>query len=96
MGFADTGDSRLRNNRKLVGSKYRMNDAHLKVGKYYKEKSNKEKCNDKNKISKDELENFKFEFKKKKRLENIKSFVLLISLIAITVIIGILLYTYIN
>ncbi len=91
MGFADTGASRLRNNRKLVGSKYRMNDAHLKVGK-----PNKEKCSDKNKISKDELEKFKLELKNKKELENRKTVVSLISLIVIAILIGFLFLTFIK
>ena len=93
MGFAETGASGLRNNRNLLGSKRRMNDAHLKVGKYYKEKSANEKSRNKNKLSKDKLEKFKLEFKKKKKLENRKTVISLISLIVIATMIGLLFLT---
>ncbi len=38
MGFAESGATRLKNNRRLIGEKSRMNDAHLKLGKSKKKK----------------------------------------------------------
>lgn len=89
MGFADTGASRLRNNRNLVGQKSRMNDAHLKIGK-----SNKKTDHDKNKMSKDDYEKFKFEMKIKRQRENRKTVFTFIFLILIVILVVILFLTF--
>ena len=92
MGFADTGASRLRTNRKLLHSKRRMNDNHLNVRKYYTDKPAKGKTRDKDEISKDKAKKFKLELKNKKELKDRKMVISLISLIAI--ITGFLFFRY--
>lgn len=91
MGFADTGASRLRNNRKLIGPRSRMNDAHLKIGR-----SNKEKSSDKNKISNNKLEKFKLDLANKNKRENRKMLLSLISLIVIAILMVFLFLTFIK
>ena len=93
MGFADTGASRLRNNRKLLRSKRGMSDKHLNVRKYYRDKPAKGKIRDKDEISKDKVKKIKLELKNEKKLKNRKMVILLISLTVIAIMIGLLFFT---
>jgi cation transport ATPase len=79
MGFAETGASRLRNNRNLLGERSEINDAHLKIGK------SKKKKRPKSKMSAEEYEQFKTELKDKKRSENRKLILSLVFLVLLAI-----------
>jgi len=84
MAFADTGASNLKNNRRIIGSKSRMNDAHLNIGKSGTDSG---KSNHK-KMSEEELKKFRAELANNRKAENRKTIISLISLIVIAVIVG--------
>lgn len=85
MGFADTGASRLRNNRNLLGKRARMNEA-LMMRKSDKEKT----TNKKTKISGEDYQKFKSELKEKKNVENRKLISSLVFLVLLAILAAVL------
>ncbi|NPD84464.1 hypothetical protein HNS38_06830 [Lentimicrobium sp. L6] len=91
MGFAESGATRLKNNRNLIGQKAKMNDAHLKLGK-----SNKNTKKHKNKMTKDEFDRFKFELQNKKETDNRRSVLTLVFLALLAILFVVLLLVFLN